>query len=147
MDEGRCILIFAAPINWRTLRLKRIGETSSQRHNLRLPGAVNQRACLCSPSYQDSDSPDSSRYLARALASNESAKQSSYTAHVRQQLHPASSRLLRSRAVYPGGGGGEVHPPAAVSQTHWKPRPELDIDLNPDYPSPGNSEYGGRPVG
>ena len=34
-----------------------------------------------------------------------------------------------------------------VSQTHWKPRPELDIDLNPDYPGPGNSECGGRPVG
>ena len=24
---------------------------------------------------------------------------------------------------------------------------QLDIDLNPDYPSPGNSECGGRPVG
>ena len=34
-----------------------------------------------------------------------------------------------------------------VSQTLWKPRPELDIDLYPDYPSPGNSEYGGRLVG
>ena len=28
----------------------------------------------------------------------------------------------------------------SVSQTHWKPRPELGIDLNPDYPSPGNSD-------
>ncbi len=28
----------------------------------------------------------------------------------------------------------------AVSQTHWKPRPELDIDLNPDHPSPSDSE-------
>ena len=44
------------------------------------------------------------------------------------------------------GPAGEL-PDDAVSQTHWKPRPELDIDLNPDYPSPGNSEYGGRPVG
>ena len=34
-----------------------------------------------------------------------------------------------------------------VSQTHWKPRPELDTDLNPAYPSPGNSGSGGRPVG
>ncbi len=28
-----------------------------------------------------------------------------------------------------------------VSQTRWKLRPELDIDLNPDYPNPG------RPIG
>ena len=41
MDEGRCVLILAAPINRRALSLKRIRETSSQRHNLRLPGAVN----------------------------------------------------------------------------------------------------------
>jgi hypothetical protein len=27
-----------------------------------------------------------------------------------------------------------------VSQTHWKPRPKLDIGLNPDHPSPGDSE-------
>ena len=32
---------------------------------------------------------------------------------------------------------------ATVSQTHWKPRPELDIDLIPDYLSPGDSEDGG----
>ena len=76
MDEGRCVLFFAAPINRRALSLKRIGETSSQRHNLRLPGAVNQRARLRPPSYQDSDRPESSRCLARALACNESAKHS-----------------------------------------------------------------------
>ena len=27
-----------------------------------------------------------------------------------------------------------------VSQAHRKPRPEQDIDLNLDYPSPGNPE-------
>jgi hypothetical protein len=42
MDEGRCILIFAAPIERRTLRLKRIGQSSSQRHNLRLPGVFRR---------------------------------------------------------------------------------------------------------
>ena len=44
-----------------------------------------------------------------------------------------------------GDAGVEVV--SQISQTHWKLRPELDIDLNPDYASPGNSEYGGRPVG
>ncbi len=29
---------------------------------------------------------------------------------------------------------------AFVSQTHWKLRPKLDIDLNPDNPSPVDSE-------
>ncbi len=34
---------------------------------------------------------------------------------------------------------GKKNPtPELVSQTHWKPRPELDIDLNPDHPSPGD---------
>ncbi len=47
--KGKMYLIFAAPENRRTLRLKRIGEASSQQHIFRLPGAVNQRACL-SPS-------------------------------------------------------------------------------------------------
>ena len=75
MDEGRSVLFFVAPINRRTLRLKRIGETSPQRHNLRLPGAVNQRAWLRPPSHRDSDSPESSRCLALALACNGSAKQ------------------------------------------------------------------------
>ena len=62
------------PINRRTLRLKRIGGTSSQRNNHRMPGAVNQRAWLRPPSHRDSDRPESSRCLARALASNESVK-------------------------------------------------------------------------
>ena len=35
----------------------------------------------------------------------------------------------------------------SVSQTHCRPRPELDIDLIPAYLSPGNSEAGARPVG
>ena len=34
-----------------------------------------------------------------------------------------------------------------VSQTHCRPRPELDIDLIPAHLSPGNSEAGARPVG
>ena len=34
-----------------------------------------------------------------------------------------------------------------VSQTHCRPRPELDIDLTPAYLSPGNSEAGAGPVG
>ena len=75
MDEGRCVLFFAALINRRALSLKRIEETSSQRHNLRLPGAVNQRAWLRPPSHWDSDGPESSQCLAQALACNESAKQ------------------------------------------------------------------------
>ena len=36
---------------------------------------------------------------------------------------------------------------SCVSQTHCRPRPELDIDLTPAYLSPGNSEAGTRPVG
>ena len=57
------------------LRLSRIREASSQRHNLCLPGAVNQLACICTPSYRDSDLPGLSQCPALALASNESAKQ------------------------------------------------------------------------
>ena len=34
-----------------------------------------------------------------------------------------------------------------VSQTHCRPRPELDIDLTPAYLSPGNSEAGGLEPG
>ena len=34
-----------------------------------------------------------------------------------------------------------------VSQTHCRPRPELDIDLIPAHLSPGDSEDGARPVG
>ena len=33
-----------------------------------------------------------------------------------------------------------------VSQTHCRPRPELDIDLIPDYLSHGDSEDGARPI-
>ena len=43
-------------------------------------------------------------------------------------------RIFRS---YPHSGVAYTR--ALCLQTHWKPRPELDIDLNP-YPSPGNSE-------
>ena len=35
----------------------------------------------------------------------------------------------------------------SVSQTHCRPRPELDIDLIPAHLSPGDSEAGARPVG
>ncbi len=34
-----------------------------------------------------------------------------------------------------------------VSQTHWEPRPELDIDLNQELFESRYSDSGGKPVG
>ena len=141
------------PINRRALSLKRIGETSSQRHNLRLPGAVNQRARLRPPSYRDSDRPESSRCLARALACNESAKQL-FRHKRRRELVELSGRITgRLGYTWPttayaiGGTATLALRYSIVSQTHCRPRPELDIDLTPAYLSPGNSEAGAGPVG
>ena len=93
-----------------------MGEASSQRHNLRLPGAVNQRAWLRPPSYWDSDRPESSRCLARALACNESAKQ---TTRLRERADASvrrpglGARLLatldEARAGYDNSGKGSFY--------------------------------------
>ena len=130
MDEGICILIFAAPINRRKLRLKRIGSASSQRHNLRLLGAVNQRACLRTPSYRDSDSPDSSRCLARALASN--AKQDIQRGRVgplaRQAARHQASQETLSAPAQPRSATarlvrvGSAHAPLFIQRSNRKAR-------------------------
>jgi hypothetical protein len=33
----------------------------------------------------------------------------------------------------------EIRVQVGFLQTHWKPRPKLNINVNPDHPSPGDS--------
>ncbi len=49
------------------------------------------------------------------------------------------AKATKSSHVGTYGGG--------VSRSNWKPRPKLDIGLDPDYPRACNLESGGRSVG
>ena len=60
---------------------------------------------------------------------------------------PATSTTFQQAQAVPVTTNENVSAPTSVSQTHCRPRPELDIDLTPVYLSPGNSEAGAGPVG
>ncbi len=52
-----------------------------------------------------------------------------------------------SRVVYRVVRLREDSTTETVSQTHWEPRPELDIDLNQELSESRYSDSGGKPVG
>ncbi len=62
------------------------------------------------------------------------------------QAVPAGFQVTDGVVVSLGSPIGLVNAETFVLQTHWEPRPELDIDLNLKPSKSRDSDPGGKPV-